>query len=108
MDALLLVVPADRASGYDGAGDFHLDADRNLEWRREAPAPYVFTGLQILSPALLEGAPEGPFSTRLLWEKAKAAGRFKGVLHKGDWMHVGDPAGLKEAEARLARMKRTA
>lgn len=99
MDALLLLVPKERASGYDGRGDFHLSPDGRLDWRGEDDAPFVFTGLQIISPLLLKDAPDGPFSTKLLWDKAKTAGRFYGVVHDGLWMHVGDPDGLREAES---------
>lgn len=102
MDALLLLVRREAASGYDGAGDFELAADGRLAFRAAETAPHVFTGLQILSPSLLEGAPEGPFSTRLLWDRALKAGRLFGILHRGLWMHVGDFEGLRAAEARLA------
>ena len=101
-DALLLLAPKTAASGYDGAGDFELAPDGRLDWRRGARAPFIFTGLQILNPALLDDAPEGKFSTRILWEKAMATGRMKGVVHRGRWMHVGDPEGLAEAERRLS------
>ncbi|MEX0645957.1 MAG: nucleotidyltransferase family protein [Parvularculaceae bacterium] len=101
MDALLLLVPIGQASGYDGAGDFDLRANGAIAWRSRETAPCVFTGLQIISPRLLEGAPEGPFSMRHLWDKALTAGRLKGLLHRGRWMHVGDPKGLDAAEARL-------
>jgi len=103
MDALLLLVPIERTAGYDGAGDFDLDGDRPV-WRRGASAPFVFTGLQIIRPSLLDGAPDGAFSTRLLWEKAMAAGRLRAVVHDGPWMHVGDPAGLALAEAFFDKM----
>jgi MurNAc alpha-1-phosphate uridylyltransferase len=103
MDALLLFVPTERTTGYDGAGDFELVGDRPV-WRRGASAPFVFTGLQIIRPSLLEGAPEGPFSTRLLWEKAMALGRLFAVVHDGPWMHVGDPEGLALAEAFFDKM----
>ncbi len=99
MDALLLLVPTALASGYDGAGDFDFAPEGALDWRTGALAPFVFTGLQIIRPSLLEGAPEGPFSLRLLWDKARAAGRMKGVVHQGPWMHVGDPQGLALAES---------
>lgn len=105
MDALLLLVPFGAASGYDGRGDFDLYADGRLAPRAGARAPYVFTGLQIISLDLLDGAPDGPFSTRLLWDRAAAKGRFRGVVHDGAWMHVGDPQGLAEAERRLAAEK---
>ena len=96
-DAMLLLVPRDRASGYDGRGDFDLDADGRLAWRTGESAAFVFTGLQIINPALLNDAPDGPFSTRLLWDRAAARGGFRGVVHDGLWMHVGDPAGLRAA-----------
>lgn len=99
MDALLLLVPIELASGYDGAGDFTLHADGEIDWRAGVSAPFVYTGLQIIRPALLEGAPEGPFSLRVLWDKARAKGRMKGIVHRGPWMHVGDPKGLALAEA---------
>ncbi len=99
MDALLLLVPIGLASGYDGAGDFDLGGDGALGWREGNSAPYVYTGLQIIRPALLDGAPDGPFSLRVLWDKARAKGRMKGIVHQGPWMHVGDPQGLALAEA---------
>ncbi|MEE2690079.1 MAG: nucleotidyltransferase family protein [Pseudomonadota bacterium] len=108
MDALLLLAPKAAASGYDGAGDFDLRADGRLAWRGGESADYIYTGLQIISLSLLDGAPEGPFSARLLWDNAAAKGRFRGVVHDGAWMHVGDPAGLAEAERRLAAMRRAA
>lgn len=99
VDALLLVAPRELASGYDGAGDFSLSAGGAIAWRQGAGADYVYTGLQIIRPALLADAPEGPFSLRALWDKALSAGRMKGVVHRGPWMHVGDPEGLALAEA---------
>lgn len=98
MDALLLLAPIGEASGYDGAGDFDLLDGRPVR-RRGAAADYVFTGLQIFRPALLDGAPEGPFSTRLLWDKAASADRLFAIVHIGPWMHVGDPEGLALAES---------
>ena len=68
-----------------------------------ASAAFVFTGLQIIRPSLLDGAPDGPFSTRLLWDKAMASGRMFAAIHDGPWMHVGDPQAREQAEARLAR-----
>jgi MurNAc alpha-1-phosphate uridylyltransferase len=100
-DALLLLTPREKASGYDGPGDFEIDQTARLEWRAGGSAQYVFTGLQIISPSLLQNTPDHPFSTKLLWEKAKENGRLRGVVFNGDWMHVGDPKGLALAEAFL-------
>lgn len=102
MDALLLLVPAERTSGYDGRGDFDCAADGQISFRTGDAAPYVFTGLQIISPALIDEGPDGPFSTRVLWDKAAERRRLFGALYDGDWLHVGDPQGLESAEARLS------
>lgn len=101
MDALLLLAPMERASGYDGRGDFDRHDDGTISLRSGDSAPFVFTGLQIISPKLIDEGPEGPFSTRILWDLAHARGRLFGAVYEGDWLHVGDPAGLEAAERRL-------
>lgn len=98
MDVLLLLTPLSETSGYDGRGDFDLQGDRP-QWRTGESAPFVFTGLQIIRPSLLDGSPVGAFSTRLLWDKALETGRMRAIAHDGPWMHVGDPAGLALAES---------
>ena len=74
-------------------------------WRRDGTIlrwmPYVFTGVQILHPRLFADAPEGPFSLTRFYDEAEAEGRLFGLVHDGDWHHIGTPAGLAEAEARL-------
>jgi N-acetyl-alpha-D-muramate 1-phosphate uridylyltransferase len=63
MDALLLLVPHARAENHGGLGDFHMDRTGRLRRReRSRVAPFVYTGIQIVSKRLLQGAPEGPFS----------------------------------------------
>ena len=54
MDALLLIVPIGETSGYDGTGDVELAGDGQLSFRSGRTAPFVFTGLQIISPRLLD------------------------------------------------------
>lgn len=103
MDAALLVVPLARATGYEGRGDFHMDALGRLTRRREGRvAPYVFSGVQMLSKRLFERAPEGPFSMNLLYDRAIEAERLYGVAHGGLWFHVGTPAAVADTEAVLA------
>ncbi|MGE3933348.1 MAG: nucleotidyltransferase family protein [Rhodospirillaceae bacterium] len=102
MDALLLLHPRDGAIGYDGAGDFRLAGDGRALRRDGATAPFVFTGVQILHPALFDGAPGGAFSLNVLYARAAARGRLCGLAHDGGWLHIGTPAGLAEAEAALA------
>ena len=102
MDALLLVVPQARALGHKGLGDFHMDrAGRIRRRERSRVAPFVFTGIQMLSKRLLKDAPDGPFSTNVLWDRAIADGRAFGAVHQGLWFDVGTPQAIPFTEAAL-------
>lgn len=98
MDALLLMSPMNKATGYDGRGDFLVKPWGQLAWRPWAKlAPFVFMGVQLVHPRFLADAPDGPFSIKILWNRAMAAGRLFGIRHDGLWMHVGSPDGVDAA-----------
>ena len=102
MDALLLLVPQARAGNHRGQGDFHMQADGRLARRQKGKvAPYVFTGIQMVSKRLLRDAPQGPFSTNILWDRAIAEGRCFGAVHQGLWFDVGNPSAIKATERAL-------
>ena len=102
MDALLLVVPQARAGNHRGPGDFHMKADGRLTRRQKGKvAPFVFTGIQMISKRLLKDAPEGAFSTNILWDRAIAEGRCFGAVHQGLWFDVGNPGAIKATERAL-------
>ena len=103
MDALLLMVPLARAHNHGGLGDFHLDANGRITGRRKPGrvAPFVYTGVQILSPRVIHDWPEGPFSTNLFWNRAIEAGRAYGFVHQGLWFDVGTPPAIAKTEALL-------
>ncbi|HEU4704616.1 MAG TPA: nucleotidyltransferase family protein, partial [Sphingomicrobium sp.] len=105
MDALLLLVPQARAMNHRGQGDFHMDRTGRLRRRaRSRVAPFVYTGIQIVSKALLRDSPEGPFSTNLLWDRAIAEGRCYGAVHQGLWFDVGNPQSIRATEQVLANV----
>ena len=102
MDALLLLVPHARAFNHKGLGDFHMDRFGRLQRRsRSKVAPYVFTGIQLVSKRLLRDAPEGPFSTNIFWNRAIDEGRCFGAVHQGLWFDVGTPASVRATESIL-------
>lgn len=108
MDTLLLLAPAATSLGYDGRGDFSMDANGRLERRRAGEvAPFVFAGVSIAHPRMFIDAPQGAFSLNVLWSKAIIAKRAYGVRLEGTWMHVGTPGAIAEAEAAI-RAVRTA
>jgi len=102
MDALLLMVRHPAAHNYDGKGDFHLDPHGRVSRRRTGRiAPFIYTGIQLVSHRLLREAPEGPFSTNVLWSRAIEEGRLYGWVHTGEWFEVGTPQAIPRAEAVL-------
>lgn len=103
MDALLLLVRHPAAFGYSGAGDFHLDPLGRISRRRPGRvAPFIYTGIQLVSHRLLRDAPQGPFSTNVLWSRAIAEERLFGWVHTGEWFEVGTPQAIAPTEDRLA------
>lgn len=104
MDALLLVTPHARAFNYQGEGDFHLDPLGRVSRRRAGRiAPFIYTGIQLVSHRLLREPPRGPFSTNVLWSRSIAEGRLYGVSHTGLWFEVGEPGAIAPTERFLAR-----
>ena len=103
MEALLLLVPRDRARAYTRAGDFDLDSDGRLIRRgTAASAPYVYSGWQILRTGRLAARAPGAFSLNEIWNAMAADGGLHGAVCDHDWVDVGTPEGLDAAEALLA------
>jgi MurNAc alpha-1-phosphate uridylyltransferase len=103
--ALLALVPRDAAVGHGGAGDFFRDpATGGLSRRGDAPAAdFVYAGAGVLDTRALDGFPEGVFSLNAVWDRLRAEGRLRGIVHQGGWVDVGRPEGIALAEAELAR-----
>ncbi len=101
-DAVLLLQRVAQVASEVGAGDFAVD-----EWgiprrpHENEQVPYIFAGVQILSPGLFQDAPSAPFSMNLIWDRAIAAGRLRAIVHDGIWFHLSTPPDLARAEADL-------
>jgi N-acetyl-alpha-D-muramate 1-phosphate uridylyltransferase len=101
MDALLMLQPLHKVIGREpkDRGDYFIEPRGVLRYRGQAPlSPYVFASVSICQASLFRDAPDGPFSLLLLWHRAEAKGRLHGVIHDGDWFHVGTPKALATAE----------
>lgn len=102
MDALLLLVGHARAISFDGIGDFYMDPQGKLSRKRPGRvAPFIYTGIQLVSHRLLRDAPQGKFSTNLLWDRAIAEGRLYGASFTGLWFEVGTPQAIAPTEEAL-------
>ena len=99
MDACLMVHSTVRAIGYEGQGDFMVDPLGLVTRRPEGHvAPFVFTGVQILHTRLFANAPSGVFSLNRLYDRAAEEGRLYAVVNDGEFLHIGTPEALVEAE----------
>ncbi|WP_270937721.1 nucleotidyltransferase family protein [Falsiroseomonas oryzae] len=102
MDALLLLIRTAHVDGDAGRGDFLLDPlGRARRPREREIAPYLFGGVQILSPVLFEGMPDGPFSLNRVYDRAIERGRLFALVHDGAWFHLSTPRDLERAETML-------
>ena len=103
LDVLMLVHPIETAHGFDGAGDFFVEADSAMKRRGNMPrAPFVYAGVYIMHPRVLAGESAVPFSLNKIWDKAIAAGRMRALVHDGAWYHVGTPEAVSATERLLA------
>jgi len=105
MDALLLVTKTEEALGFDGPGDFLMDADGRLTFRWDAGvarAPYAYIGVHMTDPRPIYRHDAEAFSlVPAIWGEMAAKGRLFGLVLEGEWMHVGDPAARDAAERKL-------
>lgn len=97
MDALLMLVPLDRAAARQGTGDFSRDAEGRIARRGD----YVYGGAQIIRPDRLAEIPDRVFSLNRLWDLLIAEGRAFGIVHAGGWCDVGYPEAIPLAERML-------
>ncbi len=104
MDMLLMTARLDQCTGYDGKGDFLVDADGRLRRHDRVSAdPVVYPGAAIIHPRIFEGAPDEPFSLNWCFDRAIVSGRLFGFAMSGHILTIGTPEAIGEAEAVMAR-----
>jgi N-acetyl-alpha-D-muramate 1-phosphate uridylyltransferase len=107
MDILMLVAPLSTSIGFEGRGDFHMEESGRLRRRgADDSAPFAYAGVAIVKPELVHGTPDGAFSANAFYDRAIAKERLYGLCMEGQWLHVGEPQAIAEAEKCLAASKR--
>ena len=89
-DYLMLLARRDEAVGYTGQGDFDMDEEGHLVWRKEGEvAPFMFAGVQIMLPSHFARMKEDAFSNKKVWEdELIPEGRFIGHVMDGRWLRA--------------------
>ena len=63
--------------------------------------PYIYAGLQLVSPGLF-AILRARLQMNVLWNRALERGRLRAVVHDGLWFHLSTPADLSQAEYLLS------
>ncbi len=105
MDVLLLVASTTTSVGVDWAGDFTMASSGALSRREErAVAPFVYAGVGIIKPELFADLlPDTPARLAPFFFEAAERGRLFGQRLDGQWLHVGTPEAIGEAEDTIKR-----
>jgi len=83
-------------------GDFALEGDRVVDRDSER---FTYSGVGVYRPEFFAGCSPGRFPLLPLLNRAIAAGRVRGEVHRGDWCDVGTPERLASLEARLRALQ---
>lgn len=107
MDVALMVAATQGSVGVDWEGDFLMDGAGRLTKRPEGEtAPYVYAGVGLIDRKAFAGETREVFRLAPIFFEAAAKGRLHGVALDGQWLHVGAPEAVAEAEAAFARALR--
>jgi MurNAc alpha-1-phosphate uridylyltransferase len=99
MDILKLLCSLNQAIGFDGKGNYNLDAQGHI--LKSSNPYYAFSGIQLLKKSLFTNLPykeDEPFSIHHIWEQCFANNTIYGVEFEGQWLHIGTPEGVTLAE----------
>ncbi|KIQ05960.1 mannose-1-phosphate guanylyltransferase [Agrobacterium tumefaciens] len=103
MDMALLCVDMDRTTGHNGKKDFSLAPDGALTRYSEGePRPVVYAGAIAMNTGLLDDAPEDAFNLNIYFDRAIAQNRLFGLSLDGQWITVGTPDAIEDAERTIA------
>jgi len=105
MDILLCMTPIARMVLTEGTGDYDVLPNGQLQRRKDKSGAYMFTGIRILNPKIMEGFTADKFSFLKNMDEAEEKGRLYGFIMNGDWHHISTPEDLKNVENHLEANK---
>lgn len=103
MDMAMLCVDMDRTTGHNGKKDFNFAEDGRLtRYQDGGPSPVVYAGAIAMDSRLLDDAPADAFNLNIYFDRAIAKNRLYGVMLDGQWITVGTPDAIEDAERTIA------
>jgi MurNAc alpha-1-phosphate uridylyltransferase len=83
------------------AGDFGLEGEQIIHKTKKPPTLYTYSGIALISPALLAGLAPGKRPFLPVFEAAMAEGKLHGQHFSGQWMDIGTPERLQMLQQML-------
>lgn len=103
MDILKCLYPSKQAIGFDEEDIYSLDSQGRILQKTDKPS-YSFTGIQLMSQKIATGFRPIKFSMREIWQKAFNEMTVYGHVFKGQWLHIGTPESVYDAQEYLKRV----
>jgi len=97
--AYLVLIPN---PAHHPCGDFALEGGRVVNHDSER---FTYSGVGVYRPEFFAGCTPGRFPLRPLLNRAIAAGRVRGEVHRGEWCDAGTPERLAKLTARLRALQ---
>lgn len=101
MDMLLLLQPLDKMLLTHGVGDYNVRDNGHIQRSHDQNGTHMFTGIRIISPAVLDNTPDGAFSFLACMDRSEAQGRLFGLTHEGEWHHISTPQNIESVNKHL-------
>ena len=92
MEALLLLVPPNRAKNRTGSGDFTLN-----EGIPTRGGEMIYTGAQLIRTERLADISDNVFSLNTYWDHLASTGDLHGTIYPGTWTDIGTKQALIRA-----------
>ncbi|AFL54408.1 MurNAc alpha-1-phosphate uridylyltransferase [Sinorhizobium fredii] len=106
MDMALLCVRLEDTTGHNGKKDFSLSRSGRLtRYEEDMENPVVYAGAIAMDSRLFADAPSDAFNLNVYFDRAIARERLFGLMLQGQWMTVGTPEAIDEAEAVVRRFE---
>lgn len=99
-DLLLLMQSTTSMDFTEAVGDY--DIDNGMATRsRGQDGSYMFTGVRICHPKILNGHQATRFSFLNIMDEIENNNRLGGLHHQGEWYHISTPADVDDVNANL-------
>ena len=107
MTALLLLVPTEKAQGYDGQGDYCLIQNNQITHinNKNNSQNYVYAGVMMLHRKIFANYNEQIFPLSKLLDRYINHGKVYGITLQYPWFHVGTLAALNHANKMIKKIE---